>query len=104
MYKYRNRYKKITVKCDEEKYTNTAKMSLRLLLQSCTWTVTGLVSARPLGKLNLERTAENPDYLPSPSEAQQLLNQMKKENISRIFLNNFVSYNVHNETIEDLGK
>ena len=78
-------------------------MSLRLIRQSCHWAVAALGSARPQGNLNLDRTAELIEYIPSPSEAQQLLIQMKKEAISRIFLNDCssVSVKVDDETIEE---
>ena len=89
------------MKWGEELNTNPTKMSLRLLRQTCPWTVAGLGSARTLGKRTLERTVEHLEYLPSTSEVQQLLSQMKKENISRIFLNSFVSYNVDNGTTEE---
>ena len=71
------------------------KMTLRLIRQSRPWTVAALCSAIPQGKMNPEWT--------SPSEAQHLLNQMKKEAISRIFLNHCssVSAKVDNETVEE---
>ena len=76
-------------------------MSLRLFRQYRI--VAALGSARTQGKLNLEWNREHLEYLPSPSEAQQLLIQMKKEAISRIFLNDCsrVSVKVDDETIEE---
>ena len=76
-------------------------MSLRLFRQYRI--VAALGSARPQGKLNLEWNREHLEYLPSPSEAQELLNQMKKDAISRIFLNHCssVSAKADNETIEE---
>ena len=76
-------------------------MTLRLIHQSWPRAVAALGSARPQGNLNLDRTTELLEYLPSHYEAQQLLNQMKKDAISRIFLNHCssVSAKVDNETV-----
>ena len=78
-------------------------MTLRLIHQSWPRAVAALGSARPQGNCNLDRTAEHQVYVPSSSEAQQLLNQMKKDAISRIFFNHpsSVSAKVDNETIKE---
>ena len=73
-------------------------MSLRLLCLP--WTKTALGSSGP--QINVNHDTEHLGNIPAPSEAQQLLNQMKKEAITRTFLNSCasVSVKVDDETIE----
>jgi len=62
------------------------EMTSQLLTKSRPWTVAALASARPQGKVESD-LFQSQESLPRTSlEAQQLLNMMKREAISRVFM------------------
>ena len=80
------------------------KMSSQLIRQTRQSTAAALAWARPQGKIGSEWTPTHQEYLPTtPAEAHQLLSSMKKEALSRVFLNDSspVSIKIDSEAIEE---
>ena len=78
-------------------------MSLRLIRQSCPRTAAALGCDRSQEKSNFDLSRAKEAFLPSPSEAQRLLEIMKKKAIRNVSLSDrsSVSNKLDNETIEE---
>ena len=79
------------------------KMSLQLIRQSRNSRMAAIAFSRPQGKIDSESKPTHQEYLPTnPSEAKQLLSIMKKQALSRVFLDNSstVSIKIDSDTIE----
>ena len=78
-------------------------MSLRLIRQSCPRTAAALGCARSQEKSNFDLSRAKEAFLPSPFEAQRLLEIIKKQAIRNVSLSDrsSVSIKLDNETIEE---
>ena len=77
-------------------------MSLRLIRQSCPRTAAALGCDRSQEKSNFDLSRAKEAFLPSPTEAQELLEMMKKKAIRNVSLSDrsSVSIKLDDETID----